>query len=371
MKLYKFLFYFLLLLAATSLLSCEDDDTAGPAPTAAFAVEGTAPYKVNSDIKFQNTSENAFSYLWSFGDGTVSIERNPTHTYTVPGDYTVTLEASGSGLRSLASQTVTVEATEFRMYFIDNDAAKVRSFLTSAPTQIRDEFDLSGFSFGLAYDAQNEQFYYSDDDNGVINRVDRDGSNEVEVASGLDGPRDIAVDPANNRLFVTERLRDQITEVNLSDNTTSAIYSVDDDEFFLLPVGLDLFDDYLYATAIDFDAETVWKGALDGSGIEKIINYSQGGFGYALEVDKENGRIYFDDNDTNTLLSAALDGSDIQEIGSTSDRSYGIAINNQESLVYWATRDGIFKQAGLDGSNESVLTDTGVDVRGIVLIQGE
>ncbi len=136
-------------------------------------------------------------------------------------------------------------------------------------------------------------------------------------------------------------------------------------------MGLDLFDDYLYATAIDFDAETVWKGALDGSGIEKIINYSQGGFGYALEVDKENGRIYFDDNDTNTLLSAALDGSDIQEIGSTSDRSYGIAINNQESLVYWATRDGIFKQAGLDGSNESVLTDTGVDVRGIVLIQGE
>ncbi len=33
MKLYKFLFYFLLLLAATSLLSCEDDDTAGPAPS--------------------------------------------------------------------------------------------------------------------------------------------------------------------------------------------------------------------------------------------------------------------------------------------------------------------------------------------------
>ncbi len=372
MKLYKSLLYsFLVLAGAMIMVACEDDEGQGPAPTASFRVIGDAPYKVNTPISFENTSDDAFSYLWSFGDGVTSIEKNPAHTYTVPGEYTVSLKAEGSGQRALASQTITIEATDFRIYFIDNDAAKVRSFLTRDPSNVRDEFDLQGFSFGLAYDAENEQFYYSDDDNLAVYRVDKDGSNEVLVSDNFSGPRDIALDIANNRIFVADRSADAIVEVDLTDNSTSTLYSVADDEFFLLPVGLDLYGDHLYATAIDFDAETVWKGALDGSGIEKIINYSQGGFGYALEVDKENERIYFDDADTGSILSAELDGSDIQEVGSTTDRTYGIAINYQEGFVYWATRDGIVKQAGLDGSNEAQVVDLGVDLRGIVLIQGE
>jgi outer membrane protein assembly factor BamB len=32
-----------------------------------------------------------YSYLWDFGDGTTSDEQNPTHTYTSPDNYTVTL----------------------------------------------------------------------------------------------------------------------------------------------------------------------------------------------------------------------------------------------------------------------------------------
>lgn len=371
MKAYKYILYTLLLVAGLGFTACEDDDGPGPAPSAGFNVQGGGPFQVNTPVSFENTSTNAFSYLWSFGDGNTSIEENPTHTYTVPGEYTVTLKAEGSGQRSLDSQTITIEASDFRMYFIDNDAGKVRSFLTRDPGSVRDEFDLQGFSFGLAYDEVNEQFYYSDDDNLAVYRVDKDGSNEVLIADGFSGPRDIALDVANDRIFVTDRSADAIVEVDLTDNSTSTLYSVDDDEFFLLPVGLDLHDGFLYATAVDFDAETVWKGALNGSGIEKIINYSQGGFGYGIEIDKENDRIYFDDSDTGSILSAALDGSDIQEVGSTSDRAYGIAINNQENLVFWATRDGIVKQAGLDGSNESQLTDLGVDVRGIVLIQGE
>ncbi len=372
MKRYTLFLYFLLALTVTlGLSACEEDEGQGPAPTAAFSVSGEEPFKVNSPVSFENSSSNAFSYLWSFGDGNTSIEKDPAHTYTVPGEYTVTLKAEGSGQRSLASQIITVEATSFRLYFIDNDAGKVRSFLTSDPSSVRDEFDLNGFSFGLAYDAANDRFYYSDDDNLAVYRVDRDGSNEVLVADGFGGPRDLALDIENDRIYVVDRSADAIVQVDLTDNSTSTFYSVADDSFFLLPVGLDLYGDHLYATAVDFDAETVWKGSLDGSGIEKIINYSQGGFGYAIEVDKINERIYFDDSDTGTILSAALDGSDISEIGSTSDRSYGIAISNAENLVYWATRDGIVKAAGFDGSNEVQVVDLASDVRGIVLIQGE
>jgi len=45
----------------------------------------------DNSISFVNTSENASSYLWNFGDGNTSTETSPTHTYTEPGAYTVTL----------------------------------------------------------------------------------------------------------------------------------------------------------------------------------------------------------------------------------------------------------------------------------------
>ncbi|MEL6654786.1 MAG: PKD domain-containing protein, partial [Bacteroidota bacterium] len=51
---------------------------------------GCPPLAVN----FTNSSLNAVDYLWDFGDGTVSNAANPSHTYTAPGDYTITLVAS-------------------------------------------------------------------------------------------------------------------------------------------------------------------------------------------------------------------------------------------------------------------------------------
>ncbi|MBI1223370.1 MAG: PKD domain-containing protein, partial [Bacteroidetes bacterium] len=48
-------------------------------------------------VTFTNESQYADSYHWYFGDGGQSTDENPTHTYTTPGSYTVTLLASGPG----------------------------------------------------------------------------------------------------------------------------------------------------------------------------------------------------------------------------------------------------------------------------------
>ncbi len=44
-----------------------------------------------------NTSPLNISFLWDFGDGTTSNEQNPTHTYLVPGVYTLKLVVNPGG----------------------------------------------------------------------------------------------------------------------------------------------------------------------------------------------------------------------------------------------------------------------------------
>lgn len=46
------------------------------------------------DFAAQATAETQVFYLWNFGDGQISYNEDPTHTYSTPGHYTVTLTAS-------------------------------------------------------------------------------------------------------------------------------------------------------------------------------------------------------------------------------------------------------------------------------------
>jgi PKD repeat protein len=45
-------------------------------------------------VKFTDRSENVTSWKWSFGDGSISSEQSPMHTYDKVGQYTVTLTVS-------------------------------------------------------------------------------------------------------------------------------------------------------------------------------------------------------------------------------------------------------------------------------------
>ena len=75
----------------------------------------TASYINNNNCpplvaRFQNTSLNADSLFWSFGDNSYSNNTpNPSHTYFQPGVYKVILYAFGKGTLDSSSQEVTVK----------------------------------------------------------------------------------------------------------------------------------------------------------------------------------------------------------------------------------------------------------------------
>jgi hypothetical protein len=65
--------------------------TVVPSPIANFN------YSQNgASVTMINSSVNATSYSWSFGDGGTSSEENPTHTYVTNGNFVITLIATGN-----------------------------------------------------------------------------------------------------------------------------------------------------------------------------------------------------------------------------------------------------------------------------------
>jgi PKD repeat protein len=59
-------------------------------------------------IQFRNLSENGISYTWDFGDLTFSSEKNPSHTYNIPGNYIVKLTVANIAGRSSVNGLITV-----------------------------------------------------------------------------------------------------------------------------------------------------------------------------------------------------------------------------------------------------------------------
>lgn len=84
-----------------------------PAPNANFNMSQSTVCK-GTPVNFTDASTTTPTggtineWTWSFGDGSVSILQNPTHSYSTAGTYTVTLIAGNGACNSTVTQTITI-----------------------------------------------------------------------------------------------------------------------------------------------------------------------------------------------------------------------------------------------------------------------
>ena len=99
-----------ILLTTITFFSCKKKDD-NPAPSQGLQSVASSTYTKNGlTVTFNNTSTNSpTSYSWNFGDGSaLSTDKNPVHTFTTAGTYTVVLTASNAGGSSTQTQLITV-----------------------------------------------------------------------------------------------------------------------------------------------------------------------------------------------------------------------------------------------------------------------
>jgi PKD repeat protein len=132
------------------------------APQAAFTFDGMS---LNYNFMDMSTGDVS-SWLWDFGDGNTSIQPNPLHNYSIPGNYTVCLESSSVCGSTQTCQDISVSclAPETDFDFAQNEL--VFNFVdqsTSSPTEW-----LWDFGDGNTSSLPNPEHTYAEPGNYVV-----------------------------------------------------------------------------------------------------------------------------------------------------------------------------------------------------------
>ncbi|MEN3039128.1 MAG: glycoside hydrolase family 9 protein [Candidatus Kryptonium sp.] len=133
----------------------------GP-PTAAFTFQPLYP-KVDQQIQFfdysYDTNGEVVRWIWNFGDGNTSTQRNPLHTYTQPGIYLVTLTVEDNdGQTSQYSLQIRVSSEDEppTCSIISPQDGKIVYGLVTITAQAQDDVGIKNIELYI-----NNQFIYT------------------------------------------------------------------------------------------------------------------------------------------------------------------------------------------------------------------
>jgi len=93
-----------------------------------------------AEVTFTNSSKNAESFEWDFGDGATSTEASPTHNYKHSGNYTVVLKAKKGTKTITSKQMIQVTAPERCLVEIETEFGTMLAELYNSTPKHRDNF---------------------------------------------------------------------------------------------------------------------------------------------------------------------------------------------------------------------------------------
>ena len=238
----------------------------------------------------------------------------------------------------------------------------------------------------VAVDGAGERFFATDFSIHTVTTASIDAPNALqsvfpgsEAASDLNRPRGLAIDTANDRLFVTtwnKSSGDGVWRIDLGGPGRTEIVGG------LLrshDVAYDPVDDKVYWNT-DLGSSTSLNGRIqrsnaDGTALEDILTGLPEQI-RGLDIDSVNRKLYWTDMTNGQILRANLDGSAQETIVSALDNPHDIAVDTVARRIYWveAVSDdddpgAMIRGADLDGSSPFVvLTNLPMSTRDLTVV---
>jgi len=308
------------------------------------------------------------TYIWNFGDGTSSTEKNPVHFFANAGVYSVKLVITMSvslEIKELSKNVVIKDLTATGIPVFFTNGKTVYSGLLNSSAPVFTALNIGPFSdsYDLEIDTVHSKLYISDFDANKIFQCDLDGKNLIPFRTGLLGPDGLAIDYAGNKLYWDTDNGIQRADISNSDVSQKEDFATgqsNDPE----GVSVDPVNHKLYWTNYNGG---VWMKNLDGTGETQILPDPDGGSTLVI-----GDRLYFDDweatNDIQ-IKSSKLDGTGIATLATgISKVVFGIGYESTNNKIYWGDRTaGKIMRSNLDGSGIEIwYQSSGTSPRGIV-----
>lgn len=229
--------------------------------------------------------------------------------------------------------------TTDKIFWTERDRDEIRMADLDG-TNVETLFEVNGRPLGIALDRPNSKVYWTDE-RGRIQRASLDGSGEAELlVSNFDPILSIALDLDARQMYWAAR---------------SSIWRADMDgtnETLLVDrlrapssLQLDAENGQMYWT--DMVSGSISRAELSGHTVEVLIEGRNQPISLAL--DQIHGRIYWTED--MSIFRSKLDGSELESVVSGPGAPVGLTLDLENDLIYWTDRDhGVLRRSNLDGS---------------------
>ena len=351
----------------------QQENTAGLAlanPIVVRAINATGKPMQNVTATFTITHRNETFNTTTAKTGMNGIAQMRTTLGQTPGKYTITVTAQQipSFARFTAQATPTeVDPTDLSpivqvgaaalppMYWINTTSRKL--YRTTAGS-VKNIVPNVQNATSIAVDIAGHKVYWIEktgERNGRIQRANFNGSN-VELVKNLTSvPRDLAVDSAGRKLYLTNSWG-KIQRLNLNGSGFQPDFIID----LTAPqhLALDVAGGKVYWT----EPDSIWRANLNGKNKEKLI----ADLGEMGSIAVAGGKVYWTeknkpDENRGTIRRAALDGSNVQTLATLLSVPIGITVDTVSRHLYLTNSNGRIQRANLAGKNiQNLVTELGM-----------
>ena len=205
--------------------------------------------------------------------------------------------------------------------------------------------------YGVAVDLDSSLIFYTNVITDEIIKANLDGTNPSVIlnnsSNGVDGPRGIAVDGTNNKIYWVENGSDKLRSSDFNGNNVKDILTGLSSP---RDVSLDLVNNKIYYSENGIGAKKISKCNLDGSSIEAVVTGLNQVSG--LSLDLKNQKLFWVDFGTNKIMSSDLNGGNIQTLDSLTSGIRDIAVDNSQNKIFWSdVINNSVTQANIDGTS--------------------
>ncbi len=238
---------------------------------------------------------------------------------------------------------------------VDSAAGKV--YWTDAVRRLIERSDFDGsnlevvvdstdaFPSGIALDTQGGKVYWTNVASGMaglsrIRRANLDGSNIEDVLlEEVSAPTDIALDIPNGKIYWTEETDYLVRRANLDGSDIETLAQTGG---FIKSIALDLTNRRMYWAVVS-STGAIHRANMDGTDIQTLIS-SEYIYPVGITVDPVGGHIYWADEEQGLkgIYRADLDGNDAIRFAVAPNfpgRFAGVDVDVDNRRLYWGNED--------------------------------